>query len=259
MTTSQTWRFSCRWLLLLLLITALLPVITGCTLIPSGPANKQLKVAVFEEGVSTDSMNSCVNILLDHGIEAKRINGASIRNDGLQGYDVLVFPGGGGGDQARALGSTGCAKVEEFVKNGGGVIGICAGGYLIAKGYSTETSWLELIDVEILDVDNWARGSGNVKVKVETDHPILKGYEGTLTARYVNGPLLTEPSPLPYQILMTFAGAVNQTPAGQRMTGTPALVVAGYGKGRCVWISFHPELTDGLEDLYIQAVLWAAN
>ena len=217
-------------------------------------------MAVLDEA-SFNSMNSCVNILLDYGIQAKRINGASITEGGLQGYDVLVLPGGSGGDQAQAMGNSGCANVEEFVKNGGGIVGICAGAYLIAKGYSTrpETSWLELIDAEILDVDNWDRGSGNVEVKVETDHPILEGYEGTFTARYVNGPLLTEPSPLPYQILMTFAGAVNQTTAGKRMIGTPALVVENYSKGRCVWFSFHPELTDGLDELYIQAVLWAAS
>lgn len=245
-----------------------------------------IKAAIFThpDATSEDSPKQALQILRNNGIQAEYINNRAIRQGKLDEFDLLIFPGGSGGAIATALGIDGCAEVEKFVKNGGGVIGICAGAYLIAKGYSNETSWLELIDAEILDVANWARGTGNVRVKVEdATHPVTAGFEGVLTAYYYNGPLLAveeppgesffqkllglfkrkketvETEPLPYDILMTFTSAVQPTEAGQRMIGTPALVTAEYEEGRCVWFSFHPELTSGMEKLLLQAAIWAAN
>lgn len=45
-------------------------------------------------------------------------------------HDVVVFPGGGGRMQGEAIGLPGQAVVKDFVANGGGFVGICAGAFL---------------------------------------------------------------------------------------------------------------------------------
>jgi|GEM_PF-1245588 len=245
-----------------------------------------LKAAVFShpDAISDNSKNQALNILNNNGIQAKTIDSRAVRQGKLEDFDLLVLPGGRGGGIATALGIDGSAEVEQFVKNGGGVIGICAGAYFISRGYTVETGWLELIDGDILDVDNWDRGTGNVQVKVEeATHPVTAGFEDELTVYYFNGPLLeveqprepffqrllgifkrkeakeVEEDPLPYEILMTYTSAVQQTETARRMIDTPALVTADYEEGRCVWFSFHPELTSGLEKLLLQAAFWAGG
>lgn len=50
--------------------------------------------------------------------------------------DVLLFPGGSGSKQGKALGEAGRSHVRQFTREGGGVIGICAGAYLCSSHYS---------------------------------------------------------------------------------------------------------------------------
>lgn len=64
----------------------------------------------------------------------------------LSKYDVLILPSGTGIGLAKALGLQGCSAVKKYVKEGGGCVGICAGAYLTAKGYTEETSMLELLE-----------------------------------------------------------------------------------------------------------------
>lgn len=63
----------------------------------------------------------------------------------------MMFPGGGGTTQAKSLQQAGCAQVERFVARGGGYVGTCAGAFLAARGYNTETAWLEIVNAQIID------------------------------------------------------------------------------------------------------------
>ena len=53
-----------------------------------------------------------------------------IRAGALTNFDVVIFAGGSGSQEAKAIGEEGRAEVEKFVGHGGGYIGICAGAYL---------------------------------------------------------------------------------------------------------------------------------
>ena len=58
--------------------------------------------------------------------------GAMIRDGYLKSsnIDVVVFPGGSSKKQSRILSGVGQRKLMEFVRDGGGFVGICAGAYL---------------------------------------------------------------------------------------------------------------------------------
>jgi len=52
-----------------------------------------------------------------------------IRNGALNQFNAVMFTGGSGSAQAKALGDDGRKKVKQFVDEGGGYLGICAGTF----------------------------------------------------------------------------------------------------------------------------------
>ncbi|RLE92887.1 MAG: hypothetical protein DRN04_08920 [Thermoprotei archaeon] len=67
---------------------------------------------------------------------------------------------------------------QKYVKEGGGCVGICAGAYLLAKGYTEEASMLELLEAEIKNWPIWYLGIGIVYLKTVTEHPVVYGFQG---------------------------------------------------------------------------------
>ena len=78
---------------------------------------------------------------------------------------------------------------RKYVKEGGGYVGICAGAYLIAKGYTEETSMLELLEAEVKNWPIWYFGIGLVYLKTVAEHPIVYGFQGEFPIVYWNGPV----------------------------------------------------------------------
>jgi glutamine amidotransferase-like uncharacterized protein len=175
-------------------------------------------------------------------------------------FDVLMFPGGTGGGQARALGPNGREAVKSFVRDGGAYIGNCAGGYLASSGYKWS---LGLLNVKTVDSKNWARGTGDVQVELTDDGRKLLGEHGTVTIRYANGPIyasagvadLPEVSILAYY--RTEFARNGATPGA--MINTPAIVAAPYGKGRVVAFSCHPEYSKDYKDFIVRAIDWTTK
>lgn len=225
---------------------------------------KTLNVAVFADPAATaeNCVQATVKILSANQINVRTITAATIQKENLNSLDVIMFPGGGGTAEAQALGQDGCAIVERFVKNGGGYIGTCAGGFLAAKGYSRPTQWLELVNAEIVDVEHWARGTGQVEVAIkDPTHPILEGFPAVITAQYINGPLFkpgNDPNLPSYKELAVFISDIHSAGGATAgvMPGKTAMLTSAYGMGRCVLFSFHPELTPGLENMVARAVRW---
>lgn len=161
-------------------------------------------------------------------------------------FDVLVFPGGSGSGQAKSLGEKGKEKVIAHLKKGKGVIGICAGAYLMLQD-----GGMPLVDGVLLDGEHWARGKGSVELKVDSK---IFSKKGTFTIHYENGPLI-QPAKTKlsdYAPLATFASDIQKK---QTMIGAHAVVAAEYEKGRIVLFSPHPE-ESGLEWMLEDAARW---
>lgn len=183
-----------------------------------------------------------------------------IQNGVLTNYHVVLFAGGSGSRQAAALGESGRAKVRQFVSNGGGYIGICAGAYLATSGYSWS---LNLINARTVS-PKWQRGAGLVKMQLtETGSSILGRREGEFDVRYVNGPIVTADDEVDLPAFNTLAHfrtemAKNDSPPGV-MINSPAIFAAPYQSGRVLCISPHPEQTEGLEEVVPRAVHWVSS
>ncbi len=221
-----------------------------------------VRVAIFNgDGAPAGGIeNVCARVDGLPGATITRVKPEEIVAKGLKEYDVIVFSGGSGSAQAKSLGEEGREKVREFVREGGGYVGICAGAYLACSNFSWGLGVLNASTVS----SKWMRGSGFVEQEVTVDgQPILGTVEGVFKVRYNNGPIIKpgDRADLPaYRPLALFRTEVakNGAPEGI-MVNSPAQAAGEYGKGRVFISSPHPENTPGLEHLIPRGILWAAG
>lgn len=227
---------------------------------------KRLKVGVFHGNgvVGYCGDNAFDALRIDPLIERRRITASEIARGDLSSLDVLIFPGGGGGRQFNDLGALGRSKVIDFVRRDGrGLIGICAGAYLMSDtpGYTC----LRLGGVSAIDMEHDERGHGLVACKISDAgrrlFPELAGHDEVFLY-YYEGPLLIPArNGGPYETLGVFVSDVHlehDSPAGV-MPGKPTIVAAEAGKGRVVLSSGHPESTPGLRWMLPRMVRWVAR
>lgn len=223
---------------------------------------KPVRVALFADAKSTDerSREAAWRVLsAAPGLRVEKVTTPTVLGDGLDAFDVLVFPGGTGNGLARALGVAGGKRVERYASEGHGVIGICAGGYLIVEGWNAETKAIQLLNAKSWDDDHWARGEQFIAVKVVG----AKDGESSRTIWFENGPIFVPGalSGVPaYTPLVRYETdlAAKDAPKGM-MTGRDAIVAAPFGKGRVVGFGPHSELTPDLNHWLVNAVRWAAG
>ena len=226
---------------------------------PATPA-PVVRVAVFEGGGVSKGVENVLKVLGEHSdLKVSRIKPEGIRSAELEKFDVVLFPGGSGSKQGQALDEEGRQQVRQFVEKGGGYVGICAGSYLATCDYTWS---LHILDAKVIDRQHWARGTGDVELKVTAPGKTLLGLKSDApTIYYHQGPLLAPAgdAKVPdFDTLATFAGdiAKNGAPKGV-MPGTTAIAAGSYGQGRVLCFSPHPEKTESLRNLVHRAVVWA--
>lgn len=150
----------------------------------------------------------------------------------LSKYDLLFFPGGGG----YVFTEKAQQRLRDFITNGGGYVGICAGAYA-AKTF-------KLVDCNYFPF----RERGSVEVELKP-HPITEGYAPgrIMWIRHANGPFI-EPSK-DVQVVAYYR------------CGPPyaAIVAKQMGKGRVVVISPHPESEGDSRPLVRNSFYWAVK
>lgn len=219
------------------------------------------KVAVFDDqGVS--STEALLEVLDgDVSLLVGKISAEQIRAGGLKNYSVLVFPGGSGSAQGKALDELGREKVRQFVRGGRGLVGICAGAYLATCDYEWS---LNVFDAKVIDRPHWNRGSGNVQVKLtELGRKHLGQPTEQLQMYYHQGPLLApgnNPDIPDFQPLGIFASEIakNGAPSGVMM-GTTAMGLGNFADGRVVCFSTHPEKSPQHRVVLLNAIYWSAG
>jgi len=191
----------------------------------------------------------------------QRVSPEDIQNGILSDFDVLIQPGGSGSKQANALGEKGRKAIQNFVHEGGGYLGVCAGAYLASSGYSWS---LHIIDAIVIERAHWARGNSTVKIELSPEGRRILGYTvGPVDVYYAQGPVLAPAGKLnlpDYKTLAFYRTGTSRNGALEGvMCGSPAVIVGECGKGRVACISPHPEKTTGLEHYIYRAVRWAAG
>jgi glutamine amidotransferase-like uncharacterized protein len=180
------------------------------------------------------------NILKAQGHTVTDIS--KITTTALKNADLLVMPGGDGGwTYLEALTADEENAIRDFIKNGGGYLGTCAGAYLAAKvtyRYDKKTEWYKGLgiapNIEAYPVDF----EGKTTVKLESGK--------TVTLAHYNGAAMKGGK----KVFGTYAD--NNT--GYK--GYGAIVGDYYGKGRVVLIGPHPELSPQHPEIIQQVLTW---
>jgi glutamine amidotransferase-like uncharacterized protein len=227
-----------------------------------GARKRLVRVAIFDESsdVSKGPRNLLAFLTPENGYSAQRVDSAKIRAGCLGAYDVLIIPGGSGSKQAAELEDAGRQAVRDFVQDGGGYVGICAGSYLATTHYDWS---LGLINARVWDRAHWARGGGDVALSMTDAGLRLLGQGGTVVVHYNQGPLLVpddKPQLPGYEVLATFETEVADKGAQPgSMVGTHAIIRSRFGTGRVICYSPHPEVPDGPNSLIAAGVGWAGR
>ncbi len=220
-----------------------------------------IEVAVYKGAGTSDSREKLIKVLAKQpSLKVRDVTVDDIRAGKLKQCQVLIQPGGGGGVQGRALGEEGRQQIREFVKSGGGYVGVCAGAYLATCDYDWS---LNILDAKVVDRKHWNRGFGTVEINLSPRGQEFFGVDHErLSIYYHQGPLLApadNPDVPDFDILAKFETEIAKNGASTGvMRGCTAIASGVFHKGRVLCISPHPELTDGQEQLLVRAIQWAA-
>lgn len=227
-----------------------------------------IRVGVFSNrGASATCVLETMEALkIDPGIEPVKISAAEMMADSLRDVDVLVFPGGSGSTQNNSMGAMLGDMVRDFViSRGKGVVGICAGAYLISD--TEDYPCLRLISAGAVDIEHDKRGSAVVEVKFTDEgvamFPEMSGHNPGYI-QYHDGPLLVPAEGAAGTPLLVHGNYVSDVhcsadaPAGMT-PGKIFLASQEVGKGRVFACAGHPESTRGMRWLVPRMVRWAAK
>ncbi|HEX4610078.1 MAG TPA: BPL-N domain-containing protein [Urbifossiella sp.] len=241
-----------------LLLSAAIPV-AAQTPAPVTPVPTPVAVAMLVgDGVGGKGPAMLEETLTANGYAVTRVDAADVRAGKLKGMKVLIVPGGLSRTQATALGRDGREVVKQFVADGGGYVGLCAGCYLASSQYEWS---LHLLPVKVVDPANWERGIKPLTVELTPAGRTAFGRKDTeVRVQYHNGPVLEPAGGADGKLIPLAVYREEVTRKGAKeglMRGTPAAVAGRYGKGWAIGISPHPEQTEGLRDMLPAALRWA--
>ncbi len=232
------------------------------TIIAAPEKTKPLKVVIFVGNGASDGgiENVAGRITSIPQASVTRVKAAEWATIDLKPFDVVVFSGGSGSAQAEAIGEAGRNNVREYIRGGGGYVGVCAGAYLACSNFKWSLGILNASTVS----SKWQRGQAFLDNEVtEAGHKLLGDVKGAFKVRYHNGPIIkpAERTDVPaYTTITVFKSEIAEygSPAGV-MVDSPAQALGTFGKGRVFISSPHPENTPGLEHLIPRGVLWAGG
>lgn len=171
---------------------------------------------------------------------------------------IAVISGGDAYAVASALSTDGFARLERFIRSGGGYVGICAGAYLPLPTSAPPLSEFNLCSVKIENIMRGLPTPGSESPRVSVgycDKRIIHAVRGevllscgdvSVKAPVYGGPVFREPSD--ERVLGRFSGFTEKTEvqidaqsARDMVLGRPAVIETRYGKGRMLLLSPHLE------------------
>ncbi len=221
---------------------------------PENQEIQKIRVGVFDKnGDSPYCITDALEALrIDPAICAKSISAADIVLGRADSLDVILFPGGSGRAETGSLGEIGQTKIQKLViEKGVGVIGICAGAYILSEtsGYPS----LGLSGAQAIDIEHDNRGHGLVQFKLTEEgkklFPELISREINFS-QYYEGPVLipAQNTQYPYKELATMLSDVHTVEGSpENMTNNrPFIIVTHAGNGKTASVVGHPECSPGM-------------
>ena len=221
----------------------------------AGRRMQDLRVAYYNgEGAWSADDIIIPNLVAWMGCEFTTLRGSDIQAGALTDVDVLIWPGGHYPAYWEEVGLEGKTQIQEFVANGGGYFGICAGAYYACDymvwmddpafpppDYKVEgdelnldlfpgVAWGPIFEIADRPEPGYAMTQINI---INQTHPITDSLPAAYQILYAGGPYLQPYTNTEYTILGTYD-----------LTGDPAIVACHYGTGRVFLIGPHAEIEE---------------
>jgi glutamine amidotransferase-like uncharacterized protein len=195
-------------------------------------AEDEATIALFDgRGVWDDSATATKSMLHWMGYSPYLIDAGLIERGDLAHYDLLFIPGSDMFKIAEDISDAGKENIREFIRNGGGYVGVCGGAYFAGKRIvwggkeMTDDPLLEIFDGTCVGViDQIAQYPKYDMCTVEIsdkEHPITTGIGETIRLLYYWGPLL-----------LPDAGSDVAVLGRYQVNDRAAMVAFEYGLGR---------------------------
>jgi len=189
----------------------------------------------------SNSMNLSSGIYFDYDTSSE------INSNTLSGYDILIMPGGNSATYI-ASGNIDNDDIKEFVNQGNGYLGICAGAYAASNSVDGAYSgWGLASHVNTIDVSY----EGLVSINPTSSGSTLID-SSQISLHHQNGPVM----------YITSSSATSFATFSDNSTGYQgysAIVGESYGSGRVLLSSSHPEIDPQDSQLLVQMILWASK
>lgn len=153
-------------------------------------------------------------------------------------YDIIIVPGGTAGRYQKLLDVNGITSIQNFVANGGGYLGICAGAYLGSTNDITNT---KNIGIGLLPVRYILYGRG---ANIRTNVTLNDSRRNTVHKTFYHNGAVYQSDQLPNDVttLATITDTDSSNPKFHEFLINKATIVAGtFGKGRVVLCGPHIE------------------
>ncbi len=217
----------------------------------AGAAEKKVKIGLFVDSGASGNGVLHLASLIAHSPQTELVLllASDIRAGKLKEVDVLVMPGGGSRKQCNAIGKAHWDKVREFLRNGGGYVGTCAGMFNVLE-----------CRMKLLPFDRHLNAGGNtacVSVEITPEAAkILDLKPGVRVVRYSGGPvaykLENSKSEGKGIELGTYKSSVSRSKEQEgKFIDSTAWIYGTYGKGRVIATSFHPEYWESTHDMML--------
>jgi len=186
-------------------------------------------------------------------------------------YRVIIFGGGWAGGYNTYVNTTGFNNIRNFVVNGGGYFGICAGSYFASDIVIWKQDWetpigkydypLSLFSGvgmgPLLSIIAWTSPTGcfsgitegAAMTTVRVDNSIMPNVNTEMRILYYGGPMF---KPFRNSTMTATVVATYQTP-GAPADGSPAMILFNYGNGKVFLTGPHPEVS------FDNCTLWYDN
>ena len=200
------------------------------------------KVAMYVgSGVGGNGVVECLRLVNESPeLELHLVDAKGVQSGALDGMDMLLMPGGSSDCEYKALGSNGVERLDAFLRNGGGYLGLCAGCAVVMD----EKSRARMIPWK------WSGSTPGTlfpAIKINEKGAAALGIKaGTMPVRYHGGPLMW-PSTNVFEGVNTEEWATFDAEGSMKgrhtvkMYGAAAIVGGTYGKGKIVACTVHPE------------------
>ncbi len=224
----------------------------GSKCVPS-PQTPKIKVGLYiDKGASGCGVFHLAS-LIAHSPEAELVTlmAQDIRDGKLKGLDVLVMPGGGSTTQCLTIGLEHHDKIKNFIRQGGGYVGTCAGMFNVLQIPRR---------LHLLPFSRYAGAGGStssVTIDISEQGAKVLGIKpGRRVVRYSGGPVAYPVNDPKLEgkgfSLATFKSGVAKNPKHvDKFIGSVAAVYGTFGKGKVIATSFHPEYEEVNHDIML--------